>query len=216
MLFFKQMTYNNLFIKNLSGTIGLRLDYEHTKINHHTFIDEPFISDFNIILPPSMGGRAISIPVSVPLSVDGKDKMNTWELLPKFELKYKFNSRYFIYASVARGYRSGGYNFQMFSNIVQEQLRSKMITEILNKVPQRFKPMLPDLSHLTNNQTDVNNSIRYKPEHSWNYRNRRPCRFMEQKIGYRFFCILYRLSESANFYHRWIRTYDKKLRTFCQ
>lgn len=143
---FKQMTYNNLFIKNLSGTIGLRLDYEHTKINHHTFIDEPFISDFNIILPPSMGGRAISIPVSVPLSVDGKDKMNTWELLPKFELKYKFNSRYFIYASVARGYRSGGYNFQMFSNIVQEQLRSKMITEILNKVPPKVKPMLPDLS----------------------------------------------------------------------
>jgi len=40
---FKQMTYNNLFIKNLSGTIGLRLDYEHTKINHHTFIDKPFI-----------------------------------------------------------------------------------------------------------------------------------------------------------------------------
>lgn len=166
---FKQMTYNNLFIKNLSGTIGLRLDYEHTKINHHTFIDEPFISDFNIILPPSMGGRATPIPVSVPLSVDGKNEMNTWELLPKFELKYKFNSRYFIYASVARGYRSGGYNFQMFSNIVQEQLRSKMITEILNKVPPKVKPMLPDLSHLTNNQTDVNNSIRYKPEHSWNY-----------------------------------------------
>ena len=166
---FKQMTYNNLFIDNLSGTVGLRLDYEHSKINHNTFTDAPFVSNFNITLPQNMGGRVISIPVSVPLSISGEDEMNTWELLPKFELKYKFNTQYFVYASVARGYRSGGYNFQMFSNIIQEQLRSKMITDILDKVPQNFKPMLPDLSHMTQIQSNVNDLIRYKPEHSWNY-----------------------------------------------
>lgn len=163
---FKQMTYNNLFTEGLSGTIGLRLDYEHTKINHHTFVDKPFMSNFNI----SRGGNTMaSVPITVPLSVDGKNDMNTWELLPKFELKYTFNPQYFIYASISRGYRSGGYNFQMFSNIIQEQLRSKMITEILDKVPQNFKPMLPDLSYLTQSQSNVNEAIRYKPEHSWNY-----------------------------------------------
>lgn len=165
---FKQMTYNNLFTNGLSGTIGLRLDYEHTKINHHTFADEPFRSDFNITIP-MMGGRVITIPMSTPLSIDGKNEMNTWELLPKFELKYTFNPQYFIYASVARGYRSGGYNFQMFSNVIQEQLRMKMITEITNKIPPNYKPMLPDLSYLTESLSDVNEVIRYKPEHSWNY-----------------------------------------------
>lgn len=34
---FKQLVYNNMFTNGLSGTIGLRLDYENSRIKHNTY-----------------------------------------------------------------------------------------------------------------------------------------------------------------------------------
>jgi sugar phosphate isomerase/epimerase len=43
-------------------------------------------------------------------------------LQPKVALKYDFNSNNSIYATVSRGTRSGGYNVQMFSDLLQTEL----------------------------------------------------------------------------------------------
>lgn len=60
--------------------------------------------------------------------------MNTIELSPKFEVKYAIGNKSFVYASATRGYRSGGYNFQMFSNLIQSQIRSSMMSELMKNM----------------------------------------------------------------------------------
>lgn len=161
MAVFKQMTYN--FPCKLSGTVGLRLDYEHTQIKHDTHSTAPLQSHMNI----KMGPTTIPISLSpIPLEINGKEEMNTWELLPKFELKYMPDDKWFVYASVTRGYRSGGYNFQMFSNLIQDQIRTKIMEEGMSHIPGGGGSVP---GHGNNSEISVNDVISYKPEHSWNY-----------------------------------------------
>jgi outer membrane receptor protein involved in Fe transport len=80
--------------------------------------------------------------------ISGKEEDDYLQILPKLALQYAFDSRNNAYASVSRGYRSGGYNIQMFSDILQGMLRSKPGSQ-------------PD--------GDIKEAIRYKPEYSWSY-----------------------------------------------
>ena len=47
---FHQSTFNNLFIKGLSATVGLRLDYEKLKMDYNS-VSDPLIFDFSITIP---------------------------------------------------------------------------------------------------------------------------------------------------------------------
>lgn len=173
---FKQMTYNNLFTKGLSGTIGLRLDYEHQKFNHHTYSTDSLRSNITgnmVIQRPPMAGGDLTIPIrkelKFPLDIQGKNNMHTVELLPKFELKYDIGDKYFFYGSIAKGYRSGGYNVQMFSNLIQSQLQTKTMEGLMSMIPPSVT--LPDGmgGGSSDEKVDLNDVISYKPEHSWNY-----------------------------------------------
>lgn len=173
---FGQATLNRIFIDGLSATVGLRIDYEHTRIYHHTHATEALTGRANVTI--NMGNRppmSIQQPFILPLGIDGKESMNTIELSPKFEVKYAIGNKSFVYASATRGYRSGGYNFQMFSNLIQSQIRSSMMSELMKNMggggnggrpaPSRSAAGMPAFE----NTTDVNQAISYKPEHSWNY-----------------------------------------------
>lgn len=173
---FKQMTYNDLFTEGLSGTIGLRLDYEHQKFTHHTFSTDSLRSNITgnmVIERPPMAGGNLTIPIrsklNFPLDITGKDDMNTLELLPKFELKYDMGDKYFFYGSIAKGYRSGGYNVQMFSNLIQSQLQTKTMEGLMSMIPPSVT--LPDGmgGNASTESINLNDVISYKPEHSWNY-----------------------------------------------
>ena len=48
---FHQSTFNNLFIKGLSATIGLRLDYEKIKMEYNS-ISNPLNFDFSLAMGP--------------------------------------------------------------------------------------------------------------------------------------------------------------------
>jgi outer membrane receptor protein involved in Fe transport len=68
-------------------------------------------------------------------------------------LNYELAAGSRIYTSVSRGYRAGGYNFQLFSDVLQGEL------ETLAKTPQtQSKDATVDAG-----------LISYKPEYSWNY-----------------------------------------------
>lgn len=157
---FTQATYNNLFTKGLSLTVGLRLEYENLRLNHQTASARNMTGAIkgSMQIPGSPISIPINEPVDVVLSVSGEDKMDFWELLPRFELEYKVSQSLFTYASVARGYRSGGYNFQAFSNII----RNEMIIGAIGK----YASMLPESM---TKKVDANSMISYLPEHSWNY-----------------------------------------------
>jgi len=137
---FHQSTYNNLFTEGLSLTAGMRLSYEKTKLNYDTNIAIDIEASFN--------GRPIGTETRDTLLV-GKESMSFTELLPKFALKYEFDPQNYVYATVANGYKTGGYNIQMFADIAQNALR------------QKYDNTAPKLA--------VKDMVPYKPEYSWNY-----------------------------------------------
>jgi len=140
---FHQSTYNDLFIKGLSATVGLRLDYEKQKITHQT----------TGTMHATMTMYGQTMDASRPVDINGTVKDDYLQLLPKFALKYDLNSNGSnnIYASASKGYRAGGYNFQMFADLAESQLTGSSSSS----------------STLTDN--DVKNAITYKPEYTWSY-----------------------------------------------
>lgn len=157
---YTQATYNNLFTEGLSLTVGLRLEYEKTKLNHTTNSLRNMTGAIvgSMQIPQMPFPIPINEAIDVPLSVQGDESMDALELLPRFEIEYKVNSSLYTYVSAARGYRSGGYNFQAFSNII----RNKMIIGAVGNYASMMPPAMTA-------EADVNSMISYAPEHSWNY-----------------------------------------------
>lgn len=140
---FHQSTFNDLLVEGLSATVGLRLDYEKMKIDYN--------SSAAMNYQMSMNGRPMGQPGVQAVEIIGKAYNDYLQLLPKFSLKYDFDKRNNIYASVSRGYRSGGYNIQMFSDLLSGQLMQR---------PGTGTELTPE---------QVEQAITYKPEYSWNY-----------------------------------------------
>ncbi|KAA6337891.1 Pesticin receptor [termite gut metagenome] len=137
---FHQSTFNDLFVDKLSATLGLRLDYEKTAITHDTHA--------SLRVQTYMRGNPMGEPPTSDYAINGKEEDTYLQFLPKLALKYAFDSQNSVYASVSRGYRSGGYNIQMFSDTIQGQMRSQPGSKSTG---------------------DIKEVIRYKPEYSWNY-----------------------------------------------
>ena len=136
---FHQSTYNNLLTDGLSITAGIRLDYEKVKLNYDTNVGVNVQASFN--------GTPIGTQAYDTILV-GKESMSFTELLPKVALKYEFDPNHYIYATAGNGYKTGGYNIQMFADIAQNALRTKFTKEEF---------------------ASVSETVPYKPEYSWNY-----------------------------------------------
>ena len=150
---------------NWDITAGLRLDYEKMKLDYHS---QSLINyDFTISMPPYMN-MAIEGLKANPLLEGRKDK-DYVQLLPKLAVKYTFTKGVdpsFAYASVSRGFRSGGYNIQLISDLVQGQMRGQMMDSI-NVASHGMMEKYVDIEGMKP-KGDVNNVV-YKPEYSWNY-----------------------------------------------
>ena len=121
---FHQSTFRDLFgLTGLSFTAGLRLDYEKMKMNY----DSGTAMDYTVGIKGEMvrGGQVIKeIPMmpetalTVQSRYRGSIDKDYLQLLPKFALQYDFKDNLGnVYATVSKGYRSGGYNIQMFSDL---------------------------------------------------------------------------------------------------
>jgi outer membrane receptor protein involved in Fe transport len=132
---FVQATINNFPIKGLSVSAGIRLDYEHTSLKHFT----NSVYDFSM----QVGPRVITGTKND--TIVGKEKIDFTQLLPKFSVSYERNGN-MVYASISKGYKAGGYNLQMFSDLIETKMRSREPVEF-----------------------DIQKSTSFKPEYSWNY-----------------------------------------------
>lgn len=130
---FHQSTFNNLFVKGLSVTAGLRVDYEKIDLDYNT----------GTSMHIKMGPTTIMVADSLKNNLS----IHFSELLPKLALKYEWTNRQFVYATVSRGYKVGGYNIQMFADLVDKGTQNPAATT----------------------KDAVMNTISYKPEYSWNY-----------------------------------------------
>lgn len=86
---YHQSTINDILFKGLSASAGIRFDYEHAKNRYDSF--------------------KINATATQP-NGDFRDKLNFRQVTPKFTLQYLSPSEQNIYATVTRGYKTGGFN----------------------------------------------------------------------------------------------------------
>ena len=135
----------------LKATLGLRYDFMHTSIHYDTYA-------YMAMTVKVMGMEATSKLRSM---LDRKTGDDYNQLLPKFGLSYQLDEQGSnVYATVSKGYRAGGYNIQMFSDILQTELNAHRQDAMRGNY---------DVSHTDEDYDRVNQTIAFKPETSWNY-----------------------------------------------
>ena len=150
---FHQSTYNNLFVEGLSLTAGVRLDYEHQRMDYQ--------SNAKMQLGAQFGNSPTLIDLSSMYDetrVDISTSQDFWQVLPKVSLKYECSPRTFTYVSVAKGYKTGGYNVQMSADVMQTQMQYDMMSAFKAMIPTEIPEPSP-----------IEDVAAYKPEQSWNY-----------------------------------------------
>ena len=144
---------------HLTATLGLRYDYTHAKIDYDTRGNS--VMDFDI-----MGQAAKIVATSIFAHTE---KANFNQLLPKFGLTYKFNDGSNIYATVTKGYRAGGFNVQMFGDIIQSDVQSGLQGVMQSAMQSRQDIMIVERVPTEEVYASLLDGIKFKPEESWNY-----------------------------------------------
>ena len=157
---YHQSTINDIIFEGLSFTAGLRMEYERYWLDYNSNTNINF--NFKIAVMPMPFKGLNSSP-----KVNGNISHDYIQLLPKFALQYDFNKSNNIYASVSKGYRSGGYNIQMFSEIVQGEMINGMIAVLDEKSHGMVSQMGGD--KIPHYEFNIQETTMYKPEYSWNY-----------------------------------------------
>lgn len=162
---FHQSTFNNLLTDGLSLTLGLRLDYEKQYLKYNTSMSMDLLAQNKPggipMLPPS----GIEMPISKTLT--GKDDQEFLQYLPKISLKYECTPQIMTYFTVAKGYKAGGYNIQMFSEVMQDSLRASR-PSMGGSGGERPGASVTKADAATESG-NIRNALAYKPEQTWNY-----------------------------------------------
>ncbi|MDE5942051.1 MAG: TonB-dependent receptor [Muribaculaceae bacterium] len=137
--------------------IGLRWDLEHTAIDYHSHTSSSYTVWNYTVNPP--------VPHSHnPVIINDRGSLsNTYsQFLPRVSVSYALPSSVGnIYASVTKGYKSGGFNTQMFSDVLQQRIRGFMgLAELYS----------------------VDEMISYKPEKTWNYELGTHLSFLDHRL----------------------------------
>ena len=116
-------------------TAGLRFDYEYARMHYDCTSDADCM----------FGQTHIT-----PFENNGTLTKHFFEVVPKLSAVWRIDARNSLYASISRGYKAGGFNTQMFSEVLQTLLMEKMHVYM-----QR--------------DFDIDKVVAYKPERSLNY-----------------------------------------------
>jgi outer membrane receptor protein involved in Fe transport len=130
---YHQSTYNNLLVDGLSLTAGVRLDWGQAKLDYRSSIAMDIASRPG---PPA--------PIHMDTTLQGRQSTDCIQVLPRVALKYGLGGQSYVYASAARGFNPGGYNIQLFSELIMQTLFSRSPIDVAGAVP-------------------------FAPEHSWTY-----------------------------------------------
>ena len=126
---------------------GIRVDWETASMRYYSHATVPF-------------RFTLTMPDFKPLTTEfkGRERQHFFEILPKISAEYRFNSRNSLYATITRGYKSGGFNTQIFSDILQVKMMNNML--------ESLGIYLDEMATTT---YDSASATRYKPETSWNF-----------------------------------------------
>lgn len=118
---------------------GLRLDYEHTSLAYTSRCNTGYTTWH--VLPDGTREVYSHTPIHID---DGSSLAHDYlELLPKFSAQFAFAPEHEAFASVSRAYKAGGYNTQMFSDVLQQRIMELMgmaqlytLDEIVSYAPE--------------------------------------------------------------------------------
>lgn len=146
---------------HLTATLGLRYDYTQSKISYDTSGD--FSLKFSIL-----GQDAVARVISLYAH---DEKTSFSQLLPKLGLTYKFDDGSNVYATVTKGYRAGGFNVQMFGDIIQNdiQTNAQTIMAAANEAQSTHQDVEKIITQDDAKYATLLEGIKFKPEESWNY-----------------------------------------------
>lgn len=138
--FYHESTYH---VGDWTLQAGLRWDNEWVGLKHHSYCDTGYET-----LQKTENGKFEPYR-HTRLKISDKGSISDYysELLPKIAASYKFGKST-AYATVSRAYKSGGYNTQMFSDVLQQRIMQYMGVSMTY---------------------DLKDIVSYKPEKSWNY-----------------------------------------------
>lgn len=137
---------SSLALGQFDLTASLRLDYEHAALRYHSSCNTSYTT---MRLNPD-GSETVYRQDPVAIDDGGRLSKSFVELLPKVSALWHVAgmSQSNVYASVAKGFKSGGFNTQMFSDVLQQRIMGMMGLGM---------------------SYDVDDIVGYKPEKSWNY-----------------------------------------------
>lgn len=177
---FHQSVINDLGVKGLSLTLGVRLDYDCNRLRLDAGTDAHVPYHFGMSMGPTMNFDA---DLEAAPEMSARLRNDSWNVLPKGTLSYAFpGGAGNVYASVAKGYRSGGYNIQAYSELSQSLLQRQMMTgvkeyslEMISRLPMpdavkenAMRGMASVIDKYTPAEPDVS-TLYYKPEFTWSY-----------------------------------------------
>lgn len=123
---------------------GLRWDIEHVGLD---YTERCFTScTMGRVLPDDKWMPLAQRPIDIDDNGSLSQTFN--QLLPQISLAYEPRPWLNIRASVSKGYKAGGYNTQMFSNVLQQKIMKSVGMEV---------------------EYDVESLVKYKPEKAWTY-----------------------------------------------
>lgn len=152
-------------IGNFRIQAGIRMDYEHVAMSYNSWCNTSYTIYQN---PSGALPMATDSPVyrkeTVDLTEKGKLSTHYFMVLPKLSLLWDIPSMTAsnLYITFGEGYKAGGYNTQMFSDVLQQKL-------------MRFMGI--------GGAYDVDDIVSYKPERTWNYEIGAHLNLLDNKIS---------------------------------
>lgn len=130
-------------LKNWDFTAGIRFDIERSDLNYRSYCN----TGYTIY---KKNGDTYEPYKHGDIDIDDTGHLNKtfFTVLPKVAVSYRLDNRGNVYAKVSKGYKAGGYNTQMFSDVLQQRLMRLM------GIGAQYR---------------VEDIVSYKPEQSWNY-----------------------------------------------
>lgn len=208
---FHQSTIHDLFgVEGLSATLGLRFNAEVQNLSYSAWYDftHSYQLGGHLTMPsqnpmaPGMVEKDIAMVPSQDFAVknglysndydasnanhpglyaDAPIRDKHFEVMPRVALQYEMGNLGNLYATVSRGYRSGGYNVQNISEVMRQQMTRDMMLNVrdvtlpvLNAQPMVPQETKDKVTGILNGMAsiplpDVEQSVTYNPEYAWNY-----------------------------------------------
>lgn len=144
-------------------TAGLRFDYEWTGMDY----DSGALVNCRLTLPFMDTGF-----IPCESLYQGRKELDYLEIMPKISALYDFGPVK-LFATFSEGYKSGGFNTQIFSDILQNRLMSDMMDNMMSGMPGSMQGIKTGESsgqspvQLPESNVSADDTV-YKPEKSLN------------------------------------------------